>query len=379
MKEKFIILLSSLLLFGCKQEERFVWEAAMCRPAYYVSEGNHVFYLNKGEIIGSSATLLDIDGSWSKWNSSRSANYSGMMPDSVVVDYGGLNEKLEMCTFRGGMSLPTQELEAMFRKGYIDANGKAKKHERIITGMAPGGRICVWVDHIEIKRGIVGQKDVYYSSPVIISSEQSRVIDSTQINDYFKHHPVDYSIWEKPDPRYELDFGFCSEDRNCDVKFLYTFSREGIKNRISYSNFDRTFCEQYIGMPSNYIDGQFYVQKNEKLALPTKLQLPVHLKFSWFSETNDIVFYTDIVLPENFAKRFTTPYLNTQRVDPAPAQFNRLVFGVEKDGEHCVIWLDGPGKQEKLMRFKGCRALVTPNNIIESGGYATEVEFFDPE
>ena len=138
MKEKFIIILSSLLLFGCQQEEKFIWEAAMSRPAYYVFTGPHLFYLRNGEIIGSSATLTDIDGSWSKWNSSRSANYSGMMPDSVVVDYYGLNQKLETCHYRGGMSLPTQELEAMFRKGYIDEKGEAKKHERIITGMAPG-------------------------------------------------------------------------------------------------------------------------------------------------------------------------------------------------------------------------------------------------
>uniref|UniRef100_UPI004049A6B1 DUF2931 family protein n=2 Tax=Flavobacterium sp. TaxID=239 RepID=UPI004049A6B1 len=373
MKEKIIIILSSLLLFGCQNEEKFIWEAAMSRPAYYVFTGPHLFYLRNGEIIGSSATLTDIDGSWSKWDTSRGANYSGMMPDSVVVDYYGLNQKLETCHYRGGMSLPTQELEAMFRKGYIDEKGKAKKHERIITGMAPGGRICVWVDRIEIKRGIVEQGEIYSDHPIVFFG------DSIETNNYLKHHPVDYTLWEKPDPRYELDFGFCSEDRNYDVKFLYTFSREGTKNRIYYADFDRTFCEQYIGMPSNYIDGQFYVQKNEKLELPTKLQLPVHLKFSWFSETNDIVFYTDIVLPENFAKRFTTPYLNTQRVDPAPAQFNRLVFGVEKDGEHCIIWLDGPGKQEKLMRFKGCRALITPKNFIESGGYATEVEYFDPE
>jgi hypothetical protein len=53
-----------------------------------------------------------------------------------------------------------------------------------------------------------------------------------------------------------------------------------------------------------------------------------------------------------------------------------LVFGIEKDGEHCVIWLDGPGKQEKLMRFKGHLAERNESNGIESGGYATEVEYY---
>ncbi len=379
MKEKFMIILSSLLLFGCQQEEKFIWEAAMSRPAYYVFHGPHVFYLRNGEIIGSSATLTDIDGSWSKWDTSRGANYSGMMPDSVVVDYYGLNQKLETCHYRGGMSLPTQELEAMFRKGYIDEKGKAKKHERIITGMAPGGRICVWVDRLEIKRGIVEQGDVAYSYPVILTTEDYRVIDSIEINNYLKHHPVDYTLWEKPDPRYELDFGFCSEDGDFGPVFLDTYSKEGIANLFMSNKFYITHWNIPIGEPSNLSYGVYYKTKNELENASFKLQLPVHLKFSWQTQNEETLYCSDIVLPENFAKRFTTPYLNTQRIDPAPAQFNRLVFGVEKDGEHCIIWLDGPGKQEKLMRFKGHFAKRGPSNGIESGGYATEIEYFDPE
>lgn len=68
-------------------------------------------------------------------------------------------------------------------------------------------------------------------------------------------------------------------------------------------------------------------------------------------------------------------------INPKTAEednFNRLVFGVEKDGEHCIIWLDGPDKQEKLMRFKGVPSKKDEKGVpLNKGTYATEVVYFD--
>lgn len=374
MNVRRILILSSVLLFGCQKEEKFVWDAAMSRPANYVIEGPHVFYLRDGQIIGSSATLTHINGNWSDWQTARSANYSGLLPDSVVVDYGGLNNQLEMCTFRGGMSLPTAELEQLFRAGYLDKDGNRQKYRHITTGMAPGGRICVWVDHVEIKRGVVFQKDIYYPYPLIISSEKSRERDSVEINNYLKHYPVDYSIWEHPDPRYELDFGFCSEADEYEEVFLYITSKEGVINRIGYQFFEQTIWDIPYGAPSNMSSGQFYITKKEINDTSFKLQLPVHLKFSWQTKNQEKLYCTDIVLPKDFRNRFTKPYTNPET--GRKAHFNRLVLGVEKDGEHCIIWLDGPGKQEKLMRFKGHFAQRNESGGIVSGGYATEIVYY---
>lgn len=376
---RFIFILSSVFFFGCnkysKQEKKdYAWSAAMSRPTYYVGEGFHVFYLRNGEIIGSTATLTHIPGNWSRWQSGRSSNYSGLLPDSVVVDYGGLNDKLEMCTYRGGMSLPVKEIEDLFRNGYTE-KGEKKQFRHIITGMAPGGRICVWVDHIEVKRGVVQQKDIYYPYPVIISSKDSRKQDSIEINNFLKYHPVDYSVWEKPDPRYELDFGFCSENRDYEVVFMYMTSREGINNRIGYQSFEETNWMTHYGQPSNTKSGTYYITKDEVNDNKFKLQLPVHLKLSWQNKDETRLWCTDIVLPKNFKERFTKPYINPDT--GRESNYNRLVFGVEKDGEHCIIWLDGPGKQEKLIRFKGHIAKRNESNGIKSGGYATEITYFE--
>lgn len=374
---RFILILSSVFFFGCKknsqQKKNYEWSAAMSRPAYYVGEGFHVFYLRNGEIIGSTATLTHIPGNWSRWQSARSSNYSGLLPDSVVVDYGGLNDKLEMCTYRGGMSLPIEELKKMFKEGYVDQKGERKDFKYITTGMAPGGRICVWVDHIEIKRGIVQQKDIYCPYPVIISSKDSRKQDSIEINNFLKHHPVDYFVWEKPDPRYELDFGFCSEGNLSEFSFIYSISKEGIRNVVFKERIDQTLWDIPFGK-MNDLKADSYQQINESYSR-TKKQLPVEIQIGWKNNKQQS-YYTYVVLPKDFPKRFIRSYINPKTAEED--NFNRLVFGVEKDGEHCIIWLDGPDKQEKLMRFKGIPSKKDEKGVpLNKGTYATEVVYFD--
>lgn len=105
-----------------------------------------------------------------------------------------------------------------------------------------------------------------------------------------------------------------------------------------------------------------------------KLQLPVYLKFSWQSKYKEKLYCTDIALPKDFKKRFTQPYLHPKT--GKKTNYNRLVFGVEKDGEHCIIWLDGPDKQERLLRFKGLLAKRNNSEGIMSGGYATDIIYY---
>ncbi|ESU28720.1 hypothetical protein FLJC2902T_13110 [Flavobacterium limnosediminis JC2902] len=339
----------------------------MSRPDYYITDGPHIYYFYKGELISGAETLTDISGNWSIGDAARNNGDIEIFPDSVAVDYGGLNDKLETCTFNGGMSLPTKKIINLFQKGYIK-DGKKEQFTNITTGMAPGGRICVWVDHVEIKRGIVKLKDKYVEYPAINFG------DSIEINNYLKHHPVDYSIWEKPDPTYELDFGFCSEDGNYEVVFMYTISKEGLNNRIGYQSFIDAKWNSPIGIASQLTYTIFYTDAKDKNISSYKLQLPVHLKLSWQNKEKSKLYCTDIPLPKDFANRFTKPYFNSQT--GKKSNYNRLVFGVEKDGEHCIIWLDGPSKQEKLMRFKGNIAKRNEPNGIESGGYASEVTYY---
>jgi hypothetical protein len=366
---KLILILSSLfLLFSCKNEEKQEWSAAMSRPFNYISSGQHVFYLKEGKIIGSCATLTDIGNfGWAFPQSARTNGYTDVLPDSVVVDYLGLTDKNEMWTFRGGMSLPTKLMDSLFKAGYIK-NGKHENFRNIIIGLAPGGRICVWLDYVEIKRGIVPIEKKYFDYPVSVFE------DSLEINNFLKHHPIDYSMWEKPDPLYELGFGFCSYKNEFTPVFLDFISKEGLLNLIMRNRFIMTSWGTNHGQSSILSNGNFYTTNNEQLKSPIKFQLPIHLKFSWQTTNKEKLYCTDIVLPKDFKKRFTTGYFDPDT--SKKVNFNHLIFGVEEDGEHCIIWLDGPGKQEKLMRFKGHVAIRNESNGIESGGYATEVEYY---
>lgn len=360
---KFILVISSLLLhFSCKKEEKQEWSAAMSRPKNYVSSGQHVFYLNEGKIIASCAILTDLGNAGWTYPQSGRGTTTDILPDSVVVDYMGLTDKNEMWTFRGGMSLPTKLIDSLFKVGYIK-KGVHENFRNIITGLAPGGRICIWVDHVEIKRGNVPIEKKYFDYPVSVFE------DSLEISNYLKHHPIDYSIWEKSDNRYDLDFGFCCEEDNVELHHSFFITKEGISYAIYKRYFERTTFGVPFGEPSSNDLFFGYIQINE--VYNHKFQLPVHCKIEWKSKTDKDVYYsTDVVFPKDFEKRFKTTYIDP--ITNKKVNYNRIVFGVEKDQKHCVIWIDGPNKQEKIMRFKGKLGIMKEEGLY-SGGYANDV------
>lgn len=119
MNVNYILLLSSIILFGCKktEEERIEeirernaklgWSAAMSSPDNYVCIGQHVYYFNQGKIIATASTLTDLgDDNWSKSSSARGSQDVKIFPDSIYVVYTGLNNKNQMYDYEGGMTLP---------------------------------------------------------------------------------------------------------------------------------------------------------------------------------------------------------------------------------------------------------------------------------
>jgi Protein of unknown function (DUF2931) len=361
---KFILLLSNIILFlSCKNKEdgKIVWYSAMSRPHCYVTGGPKIFYYNKGKIIGSSATLTDISGCWGSPSAAVNSGKIEVLPDSVAVNYGGLNTKLQMCSYEGGSRLPEQKIRTLFENGYYKKK-KKENFQDIITGLAPGGRICVWVDHIEICRFSVQEFDVWLDRPSIMFD------DSTRVMDYLKYHPVDYSIWEKTDPRYELDFGFCSQNGEYRFRQANIYSIEG--NSSIVRGIDDTEWGVPYGKKATFIGSRSYQTYSERKVRDQKLHLPVHMFFQWAKNTT-AYYNAEFVMPKDFKQRFLKPYINKQT--GKTAQYNRIVLGVQNDGLHCNMWLDGPGKQEKIMSFKGM-----PERKQEgfSNYYATEVVYY---
>ena len=117
---------------------------------------------------------------------------------------------------------------------------------------------------------------------------------------------------------------------------------------------------------NNVVKLDSYMTINNMDSKSNKFQLPVLIQTFWYSEKpkDSIYLYTNIPLPKNFVKIYTTPYINPK--NNKLTNYNHLIFGVEKDGRHCTIWLDGPAKREKLMRYEALDAIRTEDQVVLS-------------
>ncbi len=369
MYVKYILIISNfLLLVSCRNrdENKIEWYSAMSCPSNYIIEGPTIYYFNKGELISSASTTTDIYSSWGFGDEARNNGKMKILPDSVSVNYGGLNNKLQMCNYEGGAKLPYEKIKNLFKNGFIDNNEK-KEFREITTGMAPGGKICVWIDFVEICRFSVPLKNIYYNKPVIFS-------DSLYILNYLTHHPINYFTWEHPDARYDLDFGFCTLSNNVKFHNCYFNSKEGIL--LTHFRVGTEFTTWGIpyGQPTSVIDYNSYCQYSDKIIVrDKKINLPVDGVFEWIVDSTKF-YSTSVVMPKDLPQRFTKTYINPKT--GKKCNYNRIIFGVEKDGIHCIVWLDGPEKQEKIMRFKGLSERNDGDETIDPGGYATEIIYY---
>lgn len=378
MKEKCRKILNSLFvfifIFGCKNEnskmktqndETFEWRSSMCGPSFYRIYGPHVIYFCKGRLVNSVGALLGISQSWCDGDAGRNSSVNDALPDSIFISYAGLNNKNETWIFEGGHKLPITKLKKLFSTGYVE-NHEKKSFERVTAGMAPGGRICIWVDHIEILRFTIDSVKKWKDRPLKYSTIPEHNIDDSL---YLKNHPIKYSNWEKADDLYSLGYGFCTEDRSSDFININIYTKEGFVYYVPSSDIDITDWQIPFGGASSYQHYENYQQYNDFKVRNTKLFLPVHAYVQWVNPKNNY-YSTELIFPNYFSQRFKKAYINsnTGKLE----HFNRIIFGVERDGEHCVVWLDGPGKQEKIMQFKG----VPEKKHSEIGSYATEITYY---
>lgn len=354
------------MLCSCnKNQYKTDWGGGLCHPSNY-SVG-----ISEIEFFNDDGGNLNIPGAFCgfSWNSQGQTRWfhNATLPDSVFVTYEGMNYKNQTCLYKGGCRLPKDKLIEIFKHGYEKKNdwGNAKESFKYITvGMAPGGRVCVWVDHVEISRFKIKEIKKLSDSPILLGDYNPE--------DYLKYHPINYSFWDKPDKRYDLDFGFCSEDGKTEYFDSYYSTKEGFIYRLTDSDIDKTQWNLPYNKPVTLIYPTNYIQLDEISRRDKKLFLPVQCSIDWKMENN--TFYsTDVVMPKDLPIRFTTSYINPKT--NKKSNYNRIIFGVEKDGEHCNVWLDGPGKIEKIIRFKGNKAILK-GETLTSGGYATEVIYY---
>lgn len=351
-----------IIMIGCNSKEEFKtkWAESICYPyTYDIGKGEIDFFSNSNNNLNFPTVMGN--NNWSvtgqvRWHENTD------LPDSIFVSYEALNNKLETFLYKGGIKLPKNEIIKLFKGEY----GSFPQY--INCGLAPGGRVCIFIDEKELLRFKVKEIKKISNKPLLIGDS----IAKTENLNYLKHHPVDYSNWDKPDIRYKIDFGYTSENNKSYEFYGVSISREGIRN-----TFDEYYLDNNLwGIPSNIeVDyrGVFYSQIKD-FNEPIGIQLPVHLQLGWKVEGNKS-YYTEVVLPKNFHQRFIKSYIDPKT--KKEVNFNRLVFGIENDGEHCIIWMEGPNKLEKLMRFKGqLDERNGDDEFILYGKYAQEVIYY---
>jgi len=363
---KLILIIITSTLFCCKKEEpkqEMKWSVGMAAPINHPVDGPHVFYFKNNKLVAINGTLTSLGNfGWAEIQSSRDYGDFDELPDSVAVDYGGLNDKLQMCTYNGGVKLPV----ALIKKLYNTVPNNRKTHNTnntIVVALAPGGRVTVRLDYIELVRFIAPQKDIYQPEPVILFE------DSTTVMNYLQHHPIEYKNWEKPDPRYEIDYGRCREDGEYARVSFESISKEGISIYQLLPDVEETEWGKVYNKPCNRTFASRYVLPFDKR--DNRFQLPVHLITSYKYKSDYYV--NDVVLPKNLEGYFKEKINNKQA-------YNRIVAGIEKDGVHVVLWVDGEKGQKKIMRFKANKAIyeIKPifNDTITKSSYATEVIYY---
>lgn len=350
---------------SCSKPADNPWHASMCAPAHYPVSSPSVHYFNRGAFIAGSFSMFSISQDWNL--PTELSGPISVYPDSVFVSYQGLKSNGHVYLFEGGAKLPKEKIEALFKEGFT-REGKKENFSLIVTCLAPEGYACVRVNHIEICRfkaeeiRFIGKKPKFY-----VDGEELK-LKTEEYNDYVKYHPVGDKNWEKPDKGRDLDFGFCSEDGSSVYQNQTCYTKEG----LIYNTGNFTEITQW-GMPYGRSDKDMidtYIQYGERF--DHKMFLPVHAIYEWKNAEQEFL-STDVPMPKDLSERFEKKYTDPQT--GKEAHYNRIVLGVEEDGIHAIIWIDGPGRQEKIMRFKG-KMRKEVDGFIHSGGYAEDVTYY---
>lgn len=380
MKEKFYLISFLVLIIGsffsCKKEKEVLKQEidiGIClgAPKFYIAHGPLVTFHKNGGMVGIiSDNNVGNNNGWCSCDSYQSIYGKGSYPDSIFAEWTDI---LTCNRYEGGLKLPSKLI-------YKLINQELKKKEQynlfnFRVNFAPGGNFCVFLNDIVLKRGVANL--IKIDTNCINQNGINKIS-----NEYYKKVGLDYSNWQKSDPRYTLKgLGYIVKDTNIFFSSANLISKEGIESSNDFLNKSRKnkIYEQCRLNANSYKTIDDMEDKLDKFQLPVLIQLTWYKGKDFYNNTNissskDFYKYTNVPMPKDFVKQYTKPYINQK--NGKSTNFNFLIFEVEKDGNHCVIWLDGPEKRKKIMRFKATDAIITKDSAIYVGGYAKNIEYF---
>ena len=379
MKEKFYCLniIMLFILFGftsCKEKKtketlpEIDISMGLGAPAYYYAYYPLVTFFKDGYSVGGmSDGHVGNNRGWSSFDSNQQIYGKGDYPDSVYVEW---IDQLDCYRYEGSVKLPKT-----FIKQYIKEElAKKEKYNWFSFGVnvAPGGNFCVFIsslhqrESIELVRGVAQkiEKDIN-CDPNDGSNNKSK--------EYYRRVGLDFNRWKQYDKHYKLGLGYISKDTNTVINNCDLISKEGLVDSNMWLPRVKE-NEPYGGIiksnPYGYKTMDNYKDKTEETPLPVLIKVG----WNYIKDKDTLSWFTSVPMPKDFEKRFTQPYKNPQ--NEKQNNFNHLVFEIEDDNEHCVIWLDGTGKREKLLRFQAIRYNPKSDDYTHPK-YAREIKYYD--
>ena len=284
-------LLVFLLIIGCQPKDKFDWNAGWSAPKYY-GAAPFVEYFYKGKSIAGISANIGADPGWGE----TSGGYVGggkfkEVPDSIFVKWVDSPDRYE---YEGGIKLPREKMIKLFKEKVFDSVTHEKNdYSLIVTGMAPGGNVTVWmragiknkeIIKFKVKNNGIWQEENKEYQKYIEKRNSSEEFINSDANIFRNIHGIPYKVWEEGEQEYNYDIGFESKK---DIAQKLTIAITGLSKDGSYV----------------YGDARSLYDYKENKTYNSK-KLPVELIVRWISRDQQQWYEGRIVMPQNLNEIF---------------------------------------------------------------------------
>lgn len=286
--------LSFLVNCQPKNKDKFEWNAGISAPKNYIAGGPFVEYFYKGKSVAGTSSGVGINPGWG----TTSGGYTGgdkfkPIPDSLSVSWRCGSD---LVGYKTSFKLPEEKMKEFFEKNIKNADGSTDSYRTIVTGMAPGGNVSVWIkggnQTVEIiKSKAKKNKETNKNDPSSVTLWTSTGSEAKDILTYFYLHGIPYDVWEKDEPTYNYDIGILDSTNSINPSITNIYTKSG-----------RVF-QYFTDLGSNYSMDIISNDKNSSLLNNNKTkkeQLPVQIYLKWKKKGSLTDYYRSIiVMPHN--------------------------------------------------------------------------------
>ncbi|MGS2761625.1 DUF2931 family protein [Sinomicrobium sp. M5D2P9] len=304
--------------------EKYEWIPSVSAPKNYpmeVYKGTFYYGDDSSVRIPAGHTLGAKNGQ--DWGMPGPSHYSDddkrEIPGSFDITWLSYRENK---FYTGRFKLPEEKIAKLFREGFEDRTGKKKTYDVINVGMAPGGKVAVWmagsgkkveIDWFRAKDTVITKEEFMPDSEVSLEEHIRSTIEE-DVKDAVRKEPVPLERWDTYRKRYQWH------------------------SEMVFSGQDETVSEILI----TYYNGEdlFTTGNNPEIVSYEERALPNHILVTWQNNKGDRyrmkAYFDEGEIFEAFKKAFAEN--KEERV--------QLVIRVEEGNTGARLFLKG--EQEEI-------------------------------